>query len=113
MNIAVGSGILRRNKAVQSVVGKALVAVAILVVVNSPNVPIVRAAARRPVSGVEVIADGEDGLAGRRGRLSKWLKFQKPECKNSKLCSEGSRKKTISIVFLIELCFLDAPLPFH
>src|SRR5260221_14292196 len=65
---AVCAGVLRRSEPVQRVIGKGLIARAFAVVVNAPDIPIVGAAACRSVAGMEVVTDGEHGLAGRSGR---------------------------------------------
>ena len=66
----IGSGILRGNDTVQRVVGKRLIATVgcVFVIDNAEDIAVVGAAASRSVSGMEVIANGVNSLAGRGGR---------------------------------------------
>ncbi|HEX7288580.1 MAG TPA: hypothetical protein VF532_20515 [Candidatus Angelobacter sp.] len=61
-HIAISPGVLGRNETVQRVIGESLAAVGVFVIGNAVDVPVVA------VAQVEVMADGKDGLAGRRGR---------------------------------------------
>ena len=64
---AVSARVLRRGQPVQRIVSERLVAIAVTIVVNSKDIPVVARAI------MEIIANGIDGLAGSRGRHSEWL----------------------------------------
>jgi hypothetical protein len=72
---AICSCILRRNETVQRVISKRLVAAVgcVFVIDDSEDIAIVRSAAGCSVSGMEVIADGVNGLAGRCGDMPLYL----------------------------------------
>src|SRR6185312_16727623 len=69
---AVGPRVLGRGETVQQVISKTLVAGAVTVVVNVPDIPVI--AARCAIAYVEVISDGDHRLAGGVGRHVDGLK---------------------------------------